>query len=368
MNCDLAGWAAYGYCASHSRHFWGLRLRLHLITTPSGLPVAYALTSAKADERDTCLEMIAQAQIARRGQTLIADKGHRRASLADDPQRRRHRAHPPRRPNRAATARAAVPAPAAPDHRIGQLDPQIPTQPPTPPRPHPPRRRRTHTATNTRAHHSHLAQPNHPTTRPRPIPHRLRPLTPGTNHLGQDLVPAYVQPLDVAKSWALWGAPSEHRATVASPGHFVLARVCLERSHTKTGTEPLCLPCLHFAQIVNELLERRLELPALLGRQAAVRPPKRFSLVVGRHSARCLFGTVGRYFRVSRDFRKSAVLSWRVPPGWDGISPVALSISASVTPGNASVGYSHSKGPEFADLQVTEATPCGSSSRTGAFI
>ena len=37
---DLAGWATYGYCASHSRYFWGLRL--HLITTPSGLPVAYA--------------------------------------------------------------------------------------------------------------------------------------------------------------------------------------------------------------------------------------------------------------------------------------------------------------------------------------
>jgi hypothetical protein len=24
---DLAGWAEYGYCASHSRFFWGLRLR-----------------------------------------------------------------------------------------------------------------------------------------------------------------------------------------------------------------------------------------------------------------------------------------------------------------------------------------------------
>ena len=48
---DLAGWAEYGYCASHSRFFWGLRL--HLITTPSGLPVAYALAGAKTDERDT---------------------------------------------------------------------------------------------------------------------------------------------------------------------------------------------------------------------------------------------------------------------------------------------------------------------------
>ena len=78
----LAGWAAYGYCASRSRLFWGLRL--HLITAPSGLPVAYALTSAKADERDTCLEMIARAGIARRGQTLIADKGYRRASFEDE--------------------------------------------------------------------------------------------------------------------------------------------------------------------------------------------------------------------------------------------------------------------------------------------
>ncbi|MDQ0380931.1 hypothetical protein FB470_004925 [Amycolatopsis thermophila] len=34
---NLAGWAGYGYCASHSRFFWGLRL--HLICTPAGLPV-----------------------------------------------------------------------------------------------------------------------------------------------------------------------------------------------------------------------------------------------------------------------------------------------------------------------------------------
>ncbi|MYJ80825.1 MAG: transposase, partial [Acidimicrobiaceae bacterium] len=76
---DLAGWAAYGYCASHSRWFWGLRL--HLITTPSGLPVAYALAGAKEDERGTCLEMIARAQTARPGQTLIADKGYRSAEF-----------------------------------------------------------------------------------------------------------------------------------------------------------------------------------------------------------------------------------------------------------------------------------------------
>jgi hypothetical protein len=34
---ELAGAAGYGYCASHSRYFWGLRL--HLICTPAGLPL-----------------------------------------------------------------------------------------------------------------------------------------------------------------------------------------------------------------------------------------------------------------------------------------------------------------------------------------
>ena len=76
---DLAGWAEYGYCASHSRFFWGLRL--HLIATPSGLPIAYALAGAKTDERDTCLDMIALNGLDREGQTLIADKGYRRAGF-----------------------------------------------------------------------------------------------------------------------------------------------------------------------------------------------------------------------------------------------------------------------------------------------
>src|SRR6185295_261708 len=43
---DLAGWAQYGYCASHSRYFWGLRL--HLVCTLHG----------------------------RTGQTLIGDKNY----------------------------------------------------------------------------------------------------------------------------------------------------------------------------------------------------------------------------------------------------------------------------------------------------
>ena len=79
---DLAGWAQYGYCASHSRFFWGLRL--HLVATPAGLPIAFAVADAKADERAVCTEMIAEAGVARPGQTLIADKGYRSKDFETD--------------------------------------------------------------------------------------------------------------------------------------------------------------------------------------------------------------------------------------------------------------------------------------------
>ena len=71
----LAGWAQYGYCASHSRYFWGLRL--HLVCTLHGLPVTFALTGAKADERQVLVDLLAvepELVAARPGQTLLADK------------------------------------------------------------------------------------------------------------------------------------------------------------------------------------------------------------------------------------------------------------------------------------------------------
>jgi hypothetical protein len=74
---DLAGWAQYGYCASHSRYFWGLRL--HLVCTLYGLPVTFALTGAKADERETLLDLLsAEPRLIgeRPGQTLIGDKNY----------------------------------------------------------------------------------------------------------------------------------------------------------------------------------------------------------------------------------------------------------------------------------------------------
>jgi len=72
---DLAGWAEYGYCASHSRYFWGLRL--HLVATLTGLPVGFALTGAKADERQVLLGILdADPHLLadRPGQTLLGDK------------------------------------------------------------------------------------------------------------------------------------------------------------------------------------------------------------------------------------------------------------------------------------------------------
>jgi hypothetical protein len=74
---DLAGWAEYGYCASHSRYFWGLRL--HLICTLHGLPIAFALTGAKADEREVLTAMLSASPdllATRPDQTLIGDKNY----------------------------------------------------------------------------------------------------------------------------------------------------------------------------------------------------------------------------------------------------------------------------------------------------
>ena len=74
---DAAGWAEYGYCASHSRYFWGLRL--HLACTLHGLPVLFALAGAKAGEREVLLGMLETGKdvvAVHPGQTLIGDKNY----------------------------------------------------------------------------------------------------------------------------------------------------------------------------------------------------------------------------------------------------------------------------------------------------
>jgi hypothetical protein len=74
---ELAGWAGYGYCASHSRFFWGLRL--HLICTPTGLPITWALAHPKLDERQILMAILdndPSVLTDRPGLLIIADKGY----------------------------------------------------------------------------------------------------------------------------------------------------------------------------------------------------------------------------------------------------------------------------------------------------
>jgi hypothetical protein len=73
---DLAGWAEYGYCASHSRYFWGLRL--YLVCTPAGMPILWALANPKIGEREVLEAMLhrdADLIAERDGIVLISDKG-----------------------------------------------------------------------------------------------------------------------------------------------------------------------------------------------------------------------------------------------------------------------------------------------------
>jgi hypothetical protein len=73
---ELAGWANYGYCAAHSRWYWGLKL--YLLATPEGLPVAWCLADPKIGEREVAAELLAHARqtgALRQAMIVLADKG-----------------------------------------------------------------------------------------------------------------------------------------------------------------------------------------------------------------------------------------------------------------------------------------------------
>ena len=131
---DLAGWAEYGYCASHSRFFWGLRL--HLVCTLHGLPVGWALSGAKADEREVLEAILAATPaLARPGrQVVIADKAYYgRLFEAGLDQAGVDLLRKPRKGERP-RPRPKVLQAATPDHRVGQRDLQDPTRHRTPSR------------------------------------------------------------------------------------------------------------------------------------------------------------------------------------------------------------------------------------------
>jgi hypothetical protein len=70
---QLADAADYGYCASHSRYFWGFRL--HGLFALDGTPRALMLTSPKTPERDVCLSLLSRCQRSGR-LCVVGDKGY----------------------------------------------------------------------------------------------------------------------------------------------------------------------------------------------------------------------------------------------------------------------------------------------------
>jgi hypothetical protein len=71
---DLAGHAGYGYCASHSRFFWGFRL--YLITTAEGMPVIWGLAHPGLGEREVTQALLERDHhLIRAGQVILGDKG-----------------------------------------------------------------------------------------------------------------------------------------------------------------------------------------------------------------------------------------------------------------------------------------------------
>ena len=72
---ELAGWANYGYCASHSRWYWGLKL--YLVTTLDGMPIIWCLADPKLGERDVAADLLEHAHDRHLlgDVVLIGDKG-----------------------------------------------------------------------------------------------------------------------------------------------------------------------------------------------------------------------------------------------------------------------------------------------------
>ncbi|HSS32041.1 MAG TPA: IS982 family transposase [Solirubrobacterales bacterium] len=69
---ELADACGYGYCRSHSRWFWGMRL--HLCCAPDGTPRASVLAPADQPEREVALRLLPNALHG--GEQIVCDKGY----------------------------------------------------------------------------------------------------------------------------------------------------------------------------------------------------------------------------------------------------------------------------------------------------
>ena len=76
----LAPYAGYGYRASHSRWFWGMRL--YLVCAPDGMPIDFCLAKANLPERQVAAALLEGTPL-RPGQLIVADKGFAGAEFAD---------------------------------------------------------------------------------------------------------------------------------------------------------------------------------------------------------------------------------------------------------------------------------------------
>lgn len=71
---ELAGHAGYGYCASHSRFYWGFKL--YLVCAGDGMPIMWCLANPKLGEREVVAALLEHNHhLIRAGQVLLADKG-----------------------------------------------------------------------------------------------------------------------------------------------------------------------------------------------------------------------------------------------------------------------------------------------------
>jgi hypothetical protein len=69
---ELADACGYGYCRSHSRFFWGMRL--HAVFAPDGTPRALTLQPADRPEREVALELLPRT--LRGHEAVVCDKGY----------------------------------------------------------------------------------------------------------------------------------------------------------------------------------------------------------------------------------------------------------------------------------------------------
>jgi hypothetical protein len=77
---DLAGHGGYGYCASHSRWYWGMKL--YLVCSGDGMPIMWCLANPKLGERQVLAALLDHNHhLIRTAQILLADKGFAGAEL-----------------------------------------------------------------------------------------------------------------------------------------------------------------------------------------------------------------------------------------------------------------------------------------------